>query len=134
MNFPVSASVDGILQFIKPSIVQILQNSKYGISIDIRPQVRKRSIPQNDYLWAIYQNIVKFWEETGFLPDDLKLRWINSDFLHAYFKARFDVKTTTKMTTVEFSEYTDKIQRLMVEQSKGEYEPIYPEQPLQEMN
>ena len=134
MNFPVSASVDGIIQFIRPTIEHILNSSKYGVSIDVRPQVRKRSLPQNSYLWQIYSHIVEFWQDTGFQPDDLNLKFINSDFLHAYFKARFDVKTTTKMTTVEFSEYTDKIQNLMVEQSRGEYEPIYPDQPLQEMN
>lgn len=133
MNFPKSANIMGILEFIKPTIEQLLNVSKYGITIDIRPQVRIRSKAQNDYLWGIYSNIVKFWEQTGFMPDGLKLNYINSNFLHEYFKARFDIKTTTKLTTAEFCEYTDKIQHLMTEQSKGEYDPIYPEQPLQEI-
>lgn len=133
MNFPKSANISGILEFIKPTIEQVLNVSKYGITIDIRPQTRIRSNAQNDYLWGIYSNIVKFWEQTGFMPDGLKLNYINSKFLHEYFKARFDIKSTTKLTTAEFCEYTDKIQHLMTEQSKGEYDPIYPDQPLQEI-
>ena len=133
MNFPKSANISGILEFIKPTIEQLLNVSKYGITIDIRPQTRIRSKAQNDYLWGIYSNIVKFWEQTGFMPDGLKLNYINSNFLHEYFKARFDIKTTTKLTTAEFCEYTDKIQQLMTEQSEGFYDPIYPDQPLQEI-
>lgn len=133
MNFPLSASVEGILAFIKPTIEQVLNSAKYGVSIEVKPQVRKRSLEQNSYLWGIYSHIVEFWNETGFVPDDLKVRFINSDFLHEYFKARFDIKTTTKLTTGEFCEYTDKIQQLMTEQSRGEYQPIYPDQPLQEI-
>jgi hypothetical protein len=133
MNFPKSANIDGILAFIRPTIEQVLNSAKYGVTVDVRPQVRKRSLEQNSYLWGIYSNIVKFWEQTGFMPDGLKLNYINSNFLHEYFKARFDIKTTTKLTTAEFCEYTDKIQHLMTEQSKGNYDPIYPDQPLQEI-
>lgn len=133
MNFPKSANIDGILAFIRPTIEQVLNSAKYGVTVDVRPQVRRRSLEQNSYLWGVYSNIVKFWEQTGFMPDGLKLNYINSNFLHEYFKARFDIKTTTKLTTAEFCEYTDKIQHLMTEQSKGNYDPIYPEQPLQEI-
>lgn len=133
MNFPKSANIDGILAFIRPTIEQVLNSAKYGVTVDVRPQVRKRSLEQNSYLWSVYSNIVKFWEQTGFMPDGLKLNYINSDFLHEYFKARFDIKSTTKLTTAEFCEYTDKIQHLMTEQSKGNYDPIYPDQPLQEI-
>lgn len=133
MNFPKSANIDGILAFIRPTIEQVLNSAKYGVTVDVRPQVRRRSLEQNSYLWSVYSNIVKFWESTGFMPDGLKLNYINSDFLHEYFKARFDIKSTTKLTTAEFCEYTDKIQHLMTEQSKGNYDPIYPEQPLQEI-
>ena len=130
MNFPKSANISGILEFIKPTIEQLLNVSKYGI----------RSKAQNDYLWAIYQHIIDFNEEAGlsnknggYLPDHLMLNYIDTDFLHLYLKARFNIKTTTKLTTAEFCEYTDKIQHLMTEQSEGFYDPIYPDQPLQEI-
>lgn len=79
-------------------------------------------------MWAVYKNIVLFWTETGFVPDDLKVRFLNTKFLHEYFSARFDVHTTTKLNTVEMMEYIDKIQQLMSEQTKGEYEPIIPDE------
>ena len=89
---------------------------------------RTRTIPQNKFMWAVYKNIVLFWTDTGFVPDNLKVKFINSDFLHKYFSARFDVHTTTKFTTVEMMEYVDKIQQLMIEQTDGQYEPIIPEE------
>lgn len=133
MNFSKAASIEGILQFIRPKIEQLLSSSKYGITICVSPQVRRRSIEQNRYLWGIYSHIVQFFSDTGFIPDALNVKFINSDFLHAYFKARFDVKETKKMSTADFCKYCDQIQQLMIEQSHGEYDPIYPEQPFQIM-
>jgi hypothetical protein len=127
MYFPQNSTAEKILTFIKPKLEAVLDGANNGVDIDIKKHVKNRSLEQNNYLWGIYANIVKFFETTGFVPDGLQVKFINSDFLHAYFKARFDVKTTTKMTTAEFAQYTDKIQNLMLEQSKGEYEPIYPE-------
>ena len=88
----------------------------------------KRTTEQNKWLWAVYKHIVLFWTDTGFMPDNLdkKLKFINSDILHCWFKCRFDVKTTTKLSTEDIGKYIDKIQNLMVEQTDGEYEPIYP--------
>lgn len=89
---------------------------------------RTRTIPQNKYMWAVYKNIVLFWTDTGFVPDGLNVKFINTDFLHNYFRARFDIHTTTKLNTVEMMEYVDKIQNLMTEQTNGRYEPIIPEE------
>lgn len=127
MFFPQGATADKILIFIKPKLEAVLNDSNKGIDIDIKKHTKNRTKEQNDYLWAIYSNIVKFKEKTGFIPDELPVKFINSDFLHEYFKARFDIETTTKLTTTEFSWYVDSIQNLMVEQTKGRYEPIYPE-------
>ena len=131
MFFPQGATADNILSLIKPKLEAVLNGAQHGVDIDIKKHIRKRSLEQNAYLWGIYANIVKFFDQTGFIPDNLPVKFINSDFLHEYFKMRFDVKTTTKMSTAEFSSYTDKIQHLMLEQSFGEYEPIYPEQTYQ---
>lgn len=131
MYFPIGATADTILNMIKPKLEAVLNGAQHGVDIDIKKHIRKRSLEQNAYLWGIYANIVKFYDDTGFVPDNLPVKFINSDFLHEYFKSRFDVKTTTKMSTAEFASYTDKIQHLMLEQSSGEYEPIYPEQTYQ---
>lgn len=133
MYIPASANISGILAYLKPTIEAVMNSSSLGIDVEIKPHRKKRTLPQNDFLWAIYQHIVDFWNETGFTPDNIQVRFINSDFLHEYFKARFDVKTTTKMTTSDFSNYVDKIQLLMTEQTSGEYQPIYPESTYQTM-
>lgn len=132
MNFHKAADIEGIIKFIRPVIAEKLKYSKYGISIDVRNQQRNRTTDQNKYLWAIYSHIVDFNHETGFMPDNLdtKLSYLTSDFLHFYFKARFDVKETKKLSTVYFAQYTDSIQQLMIEQSNGEYSPIYPDEPF----
>ena len=132
MFFHKAADIDGILKYIRPKLEAILQNSKYGVDIEIKKLSHPRSLKQNKYLWAIYKHIVEFWESTGFIVDNLPLRFVTSDFLHEYFKNRFDHRTTTKMTTAEFMNYTDSIQNLIIEQSKGEYDPNYPDGNYQE--
>jgi DNA-binding transcriptional regulator WhiA len=130
MYFSQYANVDKVLEFIKPKVTALLKESKYGISIDIKKNQKTRTTKQNDYMWAVYKNIVSFYEKTGFIPDELKVNRISKEFLHYYFKARFDVVETKKLSTTEFCEYIDKIQLLMNEQTKGEYEPIYPDEPF----
>ena len=132
MYFGSQASADGVLALIKPKLQAVLCNSQYGVDISIKPHVRNRTTCQNSYLWGIYAHIVEFWQQTGFMPDGLNLRFINSDFLHEYFKARFDIKTTTELSTAEFSKYADGIQNLMIEQTRGVYDPIYPEERCQQ--
>jgi hypothetical protein len=127
MYFPKSADPKGIINFIYPKVCEVLNNSKYGIEIEVKEKKKKRSLEQNKYLFAIYKNIVEFWYATGFIVDSLPLKYITSDFIHEYFKNRFNLKTTTKLSAIEFSQYVDGIQNLMVEQTKGDYEPIYPD-------
>lgn len=134
MYFSQFADVDGIINLIRPKIAALIANSPRGIMIDVKKAQRNRTTEQNRYLFAIYKHIVEFYNQTGFIPDNLPINGINSDFLHQYFKARFDVKETKNMNTVDFCGYTDKIQLLMTEQTKGEYDPIYPEQPFQTMD
>jgi hypothetical protein len=134
MYFAQFADVDGIIRMIRPKISALIANSPRGITIDVKKTQRNRTTEQNRYLFAIYKHIVEFYEQTGFIPDNLPINGINSDFLHQYFKARFDVKETKNMNTVDFCGYTDKIQLLMIEQTKGNYDPIYPEEPFQTMD
>lgn len=89
---------------------------------------KTRTIQQNKYLFELYQHLLDFYAETGFMIDELnkKVKFITKDLLHEYLKARFDVKTTTKMTTQAFTEYIDKIQNEWIQQSEGEYEYFFP--------
>lgn len=128
MYFPVGSDINGILRFIAPKLQAVLNGAKYGVDIDIKNHVRNRTLEQNNYLYAIYKHIVEFHQEHDkFMIDDLPLKFVTKDFLHAYFKLRFDVKTTKAMSTKEFAEYVDKIQLFMINQTNGIYDPIYPE-------
>lgn len=131
MYFPKSADIDGILSLLKPKLNAVLSNAKWGVDVTINAHQKNRSLEQNKYMWAIYDHIVKFYRETGFIIDDLPIKNLNSEFLHAYFKAKFDIKTTSNLSTSAFMEFTDRIQLEMTEQSKGFYDAIYPEDRFQ---
>lgn len=131
MYFPKSADIDGILSLLKPKLNAVLNNAKWGVDVLIKEHQKKRSNEQNKYMWAIYDHIVKFYQDTGFIIDNLQIKNLNSEFLHAYFKAKFDIKTTSNLSTTEFMAFTDHIQLEMTEQSKGFYDPIYPEDRFQ---
>lgn len=124
MFFYQNTPVEKILEMIKNNIVAMIPNAKWGIDINIIPHKRQRTLQQNKLLWEIYNHIVEFYNDTGFIIDNLNIRFLNSDFLHEYFKVRFNVKSTAKLNTQDFSRYVDSIQNEMIEQSCGEYEPI----------
>lgn len=105
----------------------MLSKSKYGIDITIKPHTKLRTNEQNKLLWEVYNHIVSFYNDTGFIIDGLNLKFLNADFLHEYFKVRFNIKSTAKLSTIEFSQFINQIQTEMVEQTQGEYEPIIPE-------
>ena len=126
MYFSPYMSADQVLQHIKPKLEVVIKNCHYQYSIDIKNCKKKRTIDQNSYMWAIFDHIVKFNHATGFIPDSLNLNFITADFLHEYFKARFDVKQTKDMDYDTHWDFCQQIQQLMIEQTKGEYDPIYP--------
>lgn len=128
MYFAKTDNIPFVIERIKPKLSLVMKNSKMGVQVDIKAMSQKRSLKQNKYLWGIYSNIVNFWQETGFVPDNLPVRFINSDFLHEYFKLRLDTPSTAKLSTTEMMQYCDRIQNLMLEQTKGKYEPIHPEE------
>lgn len=105
---------------------ELLLNKHKGIDITIKEHKNKRTLPQNDWLWLVYKHIVDFYNETGYFLDGLQLRFCNTDLVHEYCKARYGIKSTTKLSTKEIGEYIETIQRDLVEQSSGQYEPIYP--------
>lgn len=85
MFFHKAANIDGILKFIRPKLEVTLNSSKYGIDVDIKtfphPVNRAKQIFVGDL-----QAHCRFWERTGFIVDNLPLRFVTSDFLHEYFK------------------------------------------------
>lgn len=96
---------------------------------------KTRTLQQNKYLFELYHHLLDFYSETGFMIDglDKRVKFITKDLLHEYLKARFDVRTTTKMSTQDFSLFVDKIQNEWIEQSGGQYEYFMPTEDLVKM-
>lgn len=119
------------LKLVEKQARTILESGK---PVDVCCSVVKkhRTNQQNRYLFKLYEHLLEFYEQTGFMIDGLRFKFYTKDFLHEYLKARFDVGTTTKMTTEEFTNFVDKIQNEWMTQSGGEYEYFFPYEKLTE--
>ena len=119
------------LKLVEKQARTILESGK---PVDVCCSVVKkhRTNQQNRYLFKLYEHLLEFYEQTGFMIDGLRFKFYTKDFLHEYLKARFDVGTTTKMTTEEFTNFVDKIQNEWMTQSGVEYEYFFPYEKLTE--
>ena len=99
------------------------------IKIDFEVYRQTRTLQQNKYMWSVFQHISDFYQETGFMPDNLEkhLKFVNKDVLKVWFCAKYDIHHTSTTNTKEMVDFIDKVQADMIQQTKGEYEPIYPE-------
>lgn len=99
------------------------------IKIEFEVYHPKRSQQQNKYMWSVFQHIADFYQETGFMPDGLEkhLKFVNKDVLKVWFSAKYDIHHTSATNTKEMVDFIDAVQNDMIQQTKGEYEPIYPE-------
>ena len=125
MFFPANTTTDTILKYLNQQLAAIKKDN--GVDVVIKPHTKQRTLRQNKFFHAVCANIVKFYQDTGFMPTGLSPWAMRPDIIKEFFKAFFGVEHTSKLTTKELGEFVDRIQALMVEQSNGEYEPIIPE-------
>lgn len=109
----------------KKQAIALLEANK-GVDVIVREHTHKRTLEQNNYLFAVYRHIQDFYTETGFIIDGLELNFLTVDFLHEYLKARYGIRKTSKLSTKEMVKYIDDIQNEMVLQTEGEYQAIIP--------
>lgn len=126
MFFQNIVPTDSITAWVGRQVDAMRAGLKYGFDIEIKPHKKTRTTQQNRFLMAVMQNIVRFYQDTGFIPDDLAPWVMRTDILKEYWKAKFGVMDTHKLDTQAFGEFIDKIQAEMVAQSGGEYEIITP--------
>ena len=93
-----------------------------GIDIEIKPHKTKRSIEQNKFLMVVLTQIVRFFNETGFVPQGCQAWMMRTDVQKEYWKARYGIETTHKLDTLTFTRFIDFIQQTMVEETGGEWE------------
>lgn len=96
--------------------------AKNGIDIVIKPHKSWRSNEQNRFLMVIMQELVKFYHETGFMPEGCQRWMMRVDILKEYWKARFGIEHTRTLDKKQFGEFIDGIQRELVEETNGEWE------------
>jgi hypothetical protein len=99
------------------------------IKIEFEVYRQTRTLQQNKYMWSVFQHIADFYQETGFMPDGLEknLKFFNKDVAKVWFSAKYDIHHTSTTNTKEMVDFIDAVQNDMIQQTKGEYEPIYPE-------
>lgn len=122
MFFHKDTPLTDIQKWIAIQTVAVYNATKNGIDIEIKPHKTKRTIEQNKFLMVVLSAIVKFYHETGFMPQGCQPWMIRTDILKEYYKARFGIETTHKLDTAEFAKFIDFIQQTMVEETGGEYE------------
>lgn len=117
--------------YLDRAVVQAEAMLGFGKPVKITVELAKklRSKEQNRFMWAVFQHIADFYLDTGFMPDGLqsKIQFFNKDVAKTWFSAKYGYKHTSLLNTKDMSEFLEAVQRDMLEQSQGEYTPIYPE-------
>lgn len=74
---------------------------------EIKKRYRKRTNDQNSYLHSLFSNIAKdVWEEPDYIKryfKDRYLKWVSKNKWIEY------IRETSKLTTIEFNEFVEKV-------------------------
>lgn len=91
-------------------LVSYLKNTPWPLVISIKLAKKKRSLPQNKLYWVWLRDLSP---HTGYTDEELhtlfKVRFLGMDKLTFLNEEYLVPRSTTKLTTKEFSEYMDKI-------------------------
>lgn len=126
MFFQAGTSLERIQKWITNQYVAV-GDQKNGYDVELRPHKKQRTMQQNKFFMAIMVAIVRFYQNTGFMPTGLSPWAMRTDILKEFYKARFGVTSTAKLDTKAFGEFIDNIQRTLVEESGGEWEVLEPD-------
>ena len=111
------------IKLVAETLYKNINSCHKGINIVLKKQTGTRTIEQNKLLWAIYNHIIAFFADTGFIIDRLPLYFLTPDFLHEYFKIRFNVASTANLSIDQFTNFINGIETEMTRQSHGAYTP-----------
>ena len=99
----------------------LLQNSPYGIDIEVTKHKRNRSNAANNYYWLFNSQLSDFLNDAGLTYGEYSIPY-TSEIVHDINKKLFGVKTTTKMSVGEFCEYMNKLLFFWQEKTAGEFQ------------
>lgn len=127
MYFSQDTSLEAIVNWVGKQYCAVKPSAQHGLDVELKPHKRQRSNEQNRFLMAIMVAMVHFYHETGFIPKGLSPWAMRTDILKEFYKARFGVVSTAKLSTKEFGEFVDNIQLELVEQTCGEWQILQPD-------
>lgn len=119
-------SRDGLIQRIGCVLLNLDVAEDWEVVI--RPYRRKRSDPQNRYLWSLYDYIIRTGGESmaGWTRDDLHdfflINHFGGETKQLFGKRRITpVRRSSRLNKQEFTDYVESIMRFMAE--RGVYLP-----------
>lgn len=122
MFFKANTSSLDILRWFQTQLSIVNSIAKNGIDVEVKPHKQIRSNEQNRFLMVVLRELVHFYHETGYMPPECKKWHMRVDILKEYWKDRFGIEHTSKLSTKEFTDFIDGIQRELVEDTCGEWE------------
>ena len=122
MYFQPNTPIEDILRWFNTQLPPVVNSAKHGIEVNIIAHKSKRTNEQNRFLMVVCTQIARLHHETGYCCPGLKPWAMQPAVLKEYWKARFGIEQTSKMSTAEFTKFIDFIQNTMVEETQGEYE------------
>lgn len=122
MFFNSNTSLEQIKHWIDSQLSAVKPIAKNGLDIEIKPHKTQRTNEQNRFFMVIMTAIVRFYNETGFMPQGCKAWMMTPIILKEFYKAKFGVLSTKNLDKKEFSKFIDSIQLELVEQSYGEWQ------------
>lgn len=127
MYFSSNASLAQVQNWFNNQLSAIRPVAKDGLDIDIKPHRKQRTNQQNRFLMAIMVALVRFYNETGFMPAGCSSWMMRTDILKEYWKARYGVKHTQNLPASEFGKLCDFVQNTLVQETAGEWEILEPD-------
>ena len=122
MYFRPDTPIKEIQDWFNIQLPPVVNSAKHGIEVNIIAHKSTRTTEQNRFLMVVCTQIARLHHETGYCCPGLKPWAMQPEIQKAYWKARFGVEQTSKMSTAEFTKFIDFIQSTMVEETQGEYE------------
>lgn len=127
MFFKQDTSIEQITEWVAGQLSAVHPVAKNGIDITIKPHKNLRSIQQNRFFSVIIITQIRMFHETGFMASGLEPWMHQQEILRFYWKARYGIEHTSKLSTKAFGEFVDFIQKTLVEESGGNWEILSPD-------
>lgn len=127
MYFSTTTPQSRVQNWFNVQLSAVMPVAKDGIDVEIKPHKKPRTIQQNRFFMAIMVALVRFYNETGFMPDGCKPWMMRTTVLKEYWKDRFGVASTSKLSASDFGKLCDFVQDTLVQETMGEWEVLEPD-------